>query len=206
LQKALNSYELTKDIKDIILLLYNPNDLSKGIWSAPCANYSNHVDDGPKGNLLFNSLTRHLREVARKVGGKVFDNIEELVIPINALFHFDLSYPSNSLSNSSDFPMLQYPNLDILYKACEEAGVVCQHVFLSRDPYEILKSLQEKTVEQQREGNMLVEVDIHMELIRKRRGKRAGHTIAKKPVSNATHFQLATHIQLKKNSHHAVNY
>eukprot|EP00588_Corethron_pennatum_P014713 CAMPEP_0194270942 /NCGR_PEP_ID=MMETSP0169-20130528/4834_1 /TAXON_ID=218684 /ORGANISM="Corethron pennatum, Strain L29A3" /LENGTH=76 /DNA_ID=CAMNT_0039013163 /DNA_START=92 /DNA_END=319 /DNA_ORIENTATION=+ len=76
--------------------------MSEGIWSAPCGNYSNHVNDGPKGNLLFKSLARHLREVAGKVEGKVFDNIKEMVIPINALFHLDLTYPSNSLSNSSD--------------------------------------------------------------------------------------------------------
>eukprot|EP00587_Corethron_hystrix_P004776 CAMPEP_0113303592 /NCGR_PEP_ID=MMETSP0010_2-20120614/3945_1 /TAXON_ID=216773 ORGANISM="Corethron hystrix, Strain 308" /NCGR_SAMPLE_ID=MMETSP0010_2 /ASSEMBLY_ACC=CAM_ASM_000155 /LENGTH=391 /DNA_ID=CAMNT_0000157617 /DNA_START=102 /DNA_END=1274 /DNA_ORIENTATION=- /assembly_acc=CAM_ASM_000155 len=144
LQKTLNSYDLNSEIKDISLALYNPNEMSKGIWSAPHANYFDRVNDGPKGNLLFNSLTDRLRAVADKVGGKSFDNIRELVIPINALYHFDLSYPSNSLSNISDFPMMQYPSVEILYGACKEAGVTCQHVYLSRDPYEILDSISKK--------------------------------------------------------------
>jgi len=181
LQKALNSYNLTEEIKDIILALYNPNKMSKGIWSAPCGN---HVNDGPKGKLLFKSLTRHLRKVAGKVEGKVLDNIKELVIPINALFHLDITYPSNSLSNSSDFPMLFYPSLEILYRACKEARVVCQHVFLSRNPYEILKSLQESTAAQwgQKEATMPVHDDI-------RGGRVEGFP------NKTAHIE---HIQLKK--------
>jgi len=36
--------------------------------------------------------------------------------------------------------MLKYPNLDLLYKACEEANVECAHVYLYRDPHALVKS------------------------------------------------------------------
>lgn len=36
--------------------------------------------------------------------------------------------------------MLKYPNIDLLYGACEEAGVECAHVYLYRDPHAIVKS------------------------------------------------------------------
>ena len=35
---------------------------------------------------------------------------------------------------------LQYPVLDIFYKACDAAGVRCQHAAAFRDPYRVLKS------------------------------------------------------------------
>ena len=35
---------------------------------------------------------------------------------------------------------LQYPNIDILYRACDVAGVRCQHSVVIRDPYRVLRS------------------------------------------------------------------
>ena len=35
---------------------------------------------------------------------------------------------------------LQFPNLDILYQACDVAGVQCQHSVVVLDPYRVLRS------------------------------------------------------------------
>jgi hypothetical protein len=35
---------------------------------------------------------------------------------------------------------LNYPNLDLFYDACDQAQVECRHVYLYRDPYDVLYS------------------------------------------------------------------
>jgi hypothetical protein len=39
---------------------------------------------------------------------------------------------------------LRYPDLDLWYRVCERAGVQCEHVYIHRDPYEILYSTNVK--------------------------------------------------------------
>jgi hypothetical protein len=39
---------------------------------------------------------------------------------------------------------LRYPDLDLWYHVCERAGVKCEHVYIHRDPYEILYSTNVK--------------------------------------------------------------
>jgi hypothetical protein len=42
--------------------------------------------------------------------------------------------------------MISYPSIDLLYDACEEAQVDCRHVYLHRDPYELLHKSTAKHV------------------------------------------------------------
>ena len=46
------------------------------------------------------------------------------------------SYPSNLNENRH----LDTPNVDIFYDACEKAQVNCKHIYLYRDPYDIISS------------------------------------------------------------------
>ena len=61
-------------------------------------------------------------------------------IPINTLqassSSGEMSYPNYH----GDCRKLNYPNLDLFYKACEEAQVDCAHVYIYRNPFSILKS------------------------------------------------------------------
>ena len=41
---------------------------------------------------------------------------------------------------------LNYPNLDLFYQACNTAKVDCQHVYIYRDPYAILKSTNRRNI------------------------------------------------------------
>jgi hypothetical protein len=47
-----------------------------------------------------------------------------------------LSYPNFK----DDCRKLSYPNLDLLYQACDMAQVDCEHVYIYRDPYAVLRS------------------------------------------------------------------
>lgn len=132
LRKTINSYGISEEMKDLMRALYNKEDMVKGIWSAPCA------DTTPKGAFLMKNLVDNLRVVVEKVNEKNTNN-KALVIPINAIFDFQMSYPSDGPNPSCQY--MQYPNIEILYKACETVGVSCRHAFVSRDPYEILRSI-----------------------------------------------------------------
>jgi len=60
-------------------------------------------------------------------------------IPLNAVdYFFDemASYPQDGGPCRS----LKYPALELLYDVCAEAGVRCQHAYLYRDPYAVLRS------------------------------------------------------------------
>lgn len=35
---------------------------------------------------------------------------------------------------------MQYPDIGILYDACDQANVTCGHIYIARDPYSIIKS------------------------------------------------------------------
>ena len=51
-----------------------------------------------------------------------------------------VSYPTDL----GDCRHLHYPDLDSLYTACDEANVTCGHVYLYRDPYDIVRSTHQK--------------------------------------------------------------
>jgi hypothetical protein len=49
-----------------------------------------------------------------------------------------VSYPN--FGRPSSCRKLQYPSLELLYAACDDADVACSHVYLYRDPIEVLRS------------------------------------------------------------------
>jgi hypothetical protein len=68
-------------------------------------------------------------------------------IPINAYLvhgpYGQMSYPNYGSPSRS----LQYPDLHLLHRACDAANVACGHVYLHRDPYDIMgtKTTQQKS-------------------------------------------------------------
>jgi hypothetical protein len=59
-------------------------------------------------------------------------------IPFNTMTTFPsmVSYPH--MMNSCR--QLEYPDLDIFYQVCDRANVQCEHMYIYRDPYEVLYS------------------------------------------------------------------
>lgn len=71
-------------------------------------------------------------------------------LPINTLqassSSGEMSYPNYH----GECRKLNFPNMDLWYQACQTARVDCQHVYIHRDPYAILKST---TVNRDHNGN-----------------------------------------------------
>jgi hypothetical protein len=61
-----------------------------------------------------------------------------LSVPLNAFLRntFESSYPNSPMNCR----YINYPDLDVIYAACEAANVQCAHVYLYRDPYQVVKS------------------------------------------------------------------
>jgi hypothetical protein len=63
-----------------------------------------------------------------------------------------ISFPVNTVTAGNGYGMVSYPNfpgecgklnyanLDLFYDACDQAQVECRHVYLYRDPYDVLNS------------------------------------------------------------------
>lgn len=51
-----------------------------------------------------------------------------------------ISYPFNLGRNR----VFNYPNIDILYDACKQAEINCKHIYIYRDPYDIIVSTVKK--------------------------------------------------------------
>jgi len=71
------------------------------------------------------------------------NNIPPSTIALNANgFRYMMSYPMGGIGSCSS--RLKSPRLDVLYDACDRAGVRCEHAYLYRDPYEVLYSTTTK--------------------------------------------------------------
>ncbi len=155
--KRLKAYGLLDDISDLLKLLWNREDPSKGLWSATCALANEEEEEGKwwkqeneniDGDKIFNNLVGHLKSLEAKARNSVERDTsimspeEKLVIAVNSGSIFNqevapfLSYPLQS----GPCRALQYPILDIFYEACDAASVLCKHVVSFRDPYRVLKS------------------------------------------------------------------
>jgi len=100
------------------------------LWSAPCA------ENPSNGTALFQEVVDTMKTIDFEIRSQSLEQTAAIV-PLNAGFeNFMNSYPSKH----RDCRPLQYPDLDLTYAACEEAGVKCKHIVLSRDPYEIIRS------------------------------------------------------------------
>lgn len=98
-----------------------------GLWDAHC-DTSHEIDV----SIRYIKLVRQLDRVSRKVND--VDKQQTVLLNIE---HGNVAYPTDT---EGDCRELHYPELDSLYMACDEAGVRCGHVYLYRDPYEIVNS------------------------------------------------------------------
>lgn len=151
--KRLKKYGVLAESSKLLNLLWNKDEPSKGLWSSACA----MVDSDPRwwkvennatdGDAMLYELVAHLREMEAKIRREALaDNLfakgEDLVVAVNSGSVYSqgsapfLSYPLLG----GPCRALQYPNLDIFYRACDMASVRCQHTLSFRDPYRILKS------------------------------------------------------------------
>jgi len=98
------------------------------LYSSTCS------EEPPNGIELFNEVVDLMKTIDDRVRS---EEIDGAVVPINGVFSGHMnSYPS-LLGNCRP---LQYPDVDLTYRACEKAGVDCRHIMVHRDPYEIIKS------------------------------------------------------------------
>ena len=101
-------------------------------WLSKC--HTRHETDM---NAMYQQLVQQLRIVqeralAANYSGTIFLNVERSM----------LSYPY--YMDDTICRPLHYPDLDDLYTACDEAVVDCGHVYLYRDPYEVVQSTTQK--------------------------------------------------------------
>jgi len=132
--------EYTKQLTGI--LYSHKKNRWKGLWSSPCK----WVDSDPKPNTtaIFTELVSTLQAMKEQVhtvnAGRDTSTEETIIFPVNFL-------PTGGDFGVASYPgflkpcrPLQYPTLDIWYDACFFAQVECEHVYLYRDPYAVIRS------------------------------------------------------------------
>ena len=150
---------------DLALSLYSHRD-SSGLWNAHCKGttatgaFSYADKDGGEGND--NKKSPNKQAIKEPDTSKYIDKVVEtlrtindiakdsntkdpIALPINTWTPKDaklfrrvgqISYPNFG----SYCRKLNYPNLDLLYQACNRAHVDCAHVYIYRDPMAIIRS------------------------------------------------------------------
>lgn len=126
----------------------------KGLWSAPCK--WDASDPTPNGTSIERDLVETLQEMEEHVhqwhqqkqgapNGSFRDASSQETRP-------PILFPVNFLPVGNEFGVasyptflkpcraLQYPNIDLWYQACQRAGVLCEHVYIFRDPYSVIQS------------------------------------------------------------------
>ena len=108
-------------------------------------NNNNQKNDHVDFDAHYNKVVELLQTISQKVINNDSDdksiqqNNININIPINAnscTTPSMLSYPNFLGIDRS----LQNFNLDLFYDACSDANVNCRHIYIYRDPYDILKS------------------------------------------------------------------
>lgn len=136
-----NGTNFVADILSIELALYNDAVPERGLFTGPLAFKKKRVH--PDGDALFQTVVDLLNATHHRVldGLEKMSsegNSETVPIPLNA-FNVRGPFGMNSYPNYL-VPLrpLQYPDLHLLYRACDAAQVDCGHVYMHRDPYEII--------------------------------------------------------------------
>lgn len=115
------------DLLELQRLLFDNKHKHKSLWGIP-----------------FTSREGDAEQVLQNVSTilKRLDKQTNWTIPINGAEpdteSYDvgaLSYPTHSWKHE-----LKYPDVGLLYHACDAAGVSCQHIYISREPYEVISS------------------------------------------------------------------
>lgn len=92
----------------------------------------------------FDKLVKGMKEMDQvfktHLQGKQVDTPINVAINANGCHDRMISYPSGLGSGR----MLNHPNIDILYDACKHAQVNCKHIYIYRDPYDVIVSTVKK--------------------------------------------------------------
>lgn len=125
--------KIRPQVRELLLSLYDNQDKSHGLWSAPTAK------DDPNGADVVETLAEKLRVVDAAIRSASFPT--PTMIPLNA---GGIAYGNTGMMSYPNFHgrdrLLQYPDLRALYHACDLAEVSCRHVVLTRDPYAVIRS------------------------------------------------------------------
>jgi hypothetical protein len=143
-------------VQDLHYVLFNDQN-KKGLWNAHC------YDDVEK-NSNFNStdvqsnVVRILKKMERKASEALFvtttnnnyhqesSKKKKITVPVNTMNgRFGVAFGEVSYPNFlGPCRSLNYPSLGIWYDACDKAKVDCRHVYLHRDPYQVIESTTRK--------------------------------------------------------------
>lgn len=140
-----------------ILALFDVKNLN-GLWNQACQDDTMYIKQGKTWKLSykyknkvpagFNTVNAHnrvvklLQTMQRIYNEKTVNSPQPLRIPLN-------SYSSKGIGGAGmiSYPnfrgkcsMLHYPVLELLYNACDDAGVQCSHIYVYRHPLDVLKS------------------------------------------------------------------
>lgn len=87
-----------------------------------------------------NKVVQKLQQINQKAAAQASDDTKTTTMLMNAYHGVrvagEMSYPNFI----GECRKLNFPNIDLLYHACDLAKVDCAHVFLYREPYAILRS------------------------------------------------------------------
>ena len=135
--------------KQLMTNLYrHKKNRAKGLWSATCM-WNEENDPMPNITQIEVDLVQTLRGINRHALNQRNNHGQIRPHDDNHL----VTFPVNLLPGGGNefgvisFPgflkpcrTLSYPNLDVFYEACEIAGVLCQHVYIYRNPYSVIRS------------------------------------------------------------------
>jgi len=134
--KAIND-KMFKLITRLGRALFNWVDKEHGLWTLPCAKHL--PKDDPSSDKVENpykkviGLMKEIEETWKREN----DTPTPIHIPLNCGRGEELlSYPAHT----GECRALQYADIDLLYAACDEAGVKCKSVVMVRDAYEVIRS------------------------------------------------------------------
>jgi hypothetical protein len=91
----------------------------------------------------FQNAENHLADYLAGEDRLFKPNGRPLSVPLNAFLQQgnQQSYP---MSKDPVCRKIHYPDIDMMYAACDAANVMCAHVYLYRDPYQIIQSSTHK--------------------------------------------------------------
>ena len=135
LLKTLRIHPITTwDFHTVLFQAYSKN----GLWNA-------HTH--PEADKLnITQIQDRVVYFMQKINRKATRNNCTITFPVNTLngregpVYGEVSYPNFF----GECRAASYPNLDVFYDSCDKAGADCRHVYLYRDPYQIISSTTRK--------------------------------------------------------------
>lgn len=151
----MKSWNLETPVKKSISTLYHDRRLD-GLFNMACLDDTLYykkmnkyvVSSGYKAkdmSNVFNTMRQHnnlvglLQNMQQRYDEMSVNDPQPLRLPLNSYVvaqSGEISYPNYR----GKCHRLHYPVLDLVYNACEDAGVQCSHVYVYRHPLDILKS------------------------------------------------------------------